>query len=37
MNRTDRLLAVILLLRSRKKLTVHQLAEVFEVSIPTIY
>jgi len=37
MNRTDRLMAIILLLRSRKKLTARQLAEIFEVSIRTIY
>lgn len=37
MNRTDRLMAIILLLRSRKKLTARQLAEIFEVSTRTIY
>ncbi len=37
MNRTDRLMAIILLLRSRKKLTAHELAEIFEVSERTIY
>ena len=37
MNRTDRLMAITLLLRSRKKLTARQLAEIFEVSIRTIY
>lgn len=37
MNRTDRLLAIILLLRSRKKLSARKLAEIFEVSIRTIY
>jgi predicted DNA-binding transcriptional regulator YafY len=36
-NRTDRLLAIILLLRSRRKLTARQLAEIFEVSERTIY
>lgn len=36
-NRTDRLLAIILLLRSRRKLTAKQLAEIFEVSVRTIY
>jgi len=37
MNRTDRLLAIILLLRTRRKLSAPQLAEIFEVSIRTIY
>ena len=37
MNRTDRLIAIVLLLRSRSKLTARQLAEIFEVSIRTIY
>ena len=37
MNRTDRLMAIILLLRSCKKLTARQLAKTFEVSIRTIY
>jgi predicted DNA-binding transcriptional regulator YafY len=37
MNRTDRLAAIILLLRSRNKLTAQQLAEIFEVSPRTIY
>lgn len=37
MNRTDRLMAIILLLRSRKKLTARQLAETFEVSIRVVY
>jgi len=37
MNRTDRLVAIILLLRSRNKLTAAQLAEIFEVSPRTIY
>jgi predicted DNA-binding transcriptional regulator YafY len=37
MNRTDRLMAMILILRSRRKLTARQLAEIFEVSRRTIY
>lgn len=37
MNRTDRLMAIILLLRSRSKLTAQQLADIFEVSVRTIY
>ena len=37
MNRSDRLMAIILLLRSRKKLSARQLAEIFEVSVRTIY
>ena len=36
-NRTDRLLAIILLLRSRGRLTAKQLAEIFELSERTIY
>ncbi|MBT6145276.1 MAG: YafY family transcriptional regulator [Gemmatimonadetes bacterium] len=36
-NRTDRLLAIILLLRSRRQLTARQLAEIFDVSMRTIY
>lgn len=36
-NRTDRLLAIILLLRSRRQRTARQLAEIFEVSQRTIY
>jgi predicted DNA-binding transcriptional regulator YafY len=37
MNRTDRLMAIVLLLRSRRKLTAQRLAEIFEVSTRTIY
>ena len=37
MNRTDRLMAIVLLLRTRRKLTAPQLADIFEVSTRTIY
>ena len=37
MKRIDRLMGITLLLRSRRKLTARQLAQIFEVSIRTIY
>ena len=37
MKRIDRLMGITLLLRSRRKLTARQLAQIFEVSIRTVY